>query len=138
MKLSARISKRIAGCKWRRFCRRCVRTCITRLCTLARRIRTGCGTRFQAVAWYDNSKANPHNLDADAAVRWGEQAYDEMMVGFFDVGVPAGVDKQQFFIRIMKNANKFAPKSCTNGRAPGAGGRCGCAICNLNTRRSAI
>jgi len=59
-------------------------------------------------------------------------------VGFFDVGVPAGVDKQHFFIRIMKSANKFAPKSCTNGRAPGAGGRCGCAICNLNTRRSAI
>jgi len=30
---------------------------------------------------------------------WGEQTYDEMMVGFFDVGVPAGVDKQHFFIR---------------------------------------
>ena len=57
------------------------------------------GTELQAVAWYDNSKANPHNPDADAAVRWGEQTYDEMMVGFFDVGVPAGVDKQHFFIR---------------------------------------
>jgi len=32
------------------------------------------GTELQAVAWYDNSKANPHNPDADAAVRWGEQA----------------------------------------------------------------
>jgi hypothetical protein len=57
------------------------------------------GTELQAVAWYDNSKANAHNPDADAAVRWGEQAYDEMMVGFFDVAVPAGVDKQRFFIR---------------------------------------
>ncbi|HTF23606.1 MAG TPA: thiol-disulfide isomerase [Candidatus Limnocylindria bacterium] len=57
------------------------------------------GTELQAVAWYDNSKANPHNPDAHAAVRWGEQTYDEMMVGFFDVGVPAGVDKQHFFIR---------------------------------------
>lgn len=57
------------------------------------------GTELQAVAWYDNSKANPHNPDADAAVRWGEQTYDEMMVGFFDVAVPAGVDKQHFFIR---------------------------------------
>ena len=26
------------------------------------------GTELQAVAWYDNSKANPHNPDADAAV----------------------------------------------------------------------
>ncbi len=57
------------------------------------------GTELQAVAWYDNSKANPHNPDAHAAVRWGEQTYDEMMVGFFDVGVLAGVDKQHFFIR---------------------------------------
>jgi len=34
-----------------------------------------------------------------AAVRWGEPIYDEMMVGFFDVAVPAGVDKQHFFAR---------------------------------------
>ncbi len=57
------------------------------------------GTELQAVAWYDNSKANPHNPDANAEVRWGEQTYDEMMVGFFDVAVAAGVDKQHFFVR---------------------------------------
>jgi hypothetical protein len=57
------------------------------------------GTELQAFAWYDNSKANAHNPDADAEVRWGEQTYDEMMVGFFDVAVAAGVDKQHFFIR---------------------------------------
>jgi hypothetical protein len=57
------------------------------------------GTELQAVAWYDNSKANGHNPDANAEVRWGEQTYDEMMVGFFDVAVPAGVDKQRFFVR---------------------------------------
>jgi len=57
------------------------------------------GTELQAVAWYDNSKANAHNPNAQAEVRWGEQTYDEMMVGFFDVAVPAEVDKQHFFIR---------------------------------------
>jgi hypothetical protein len=57
------------------------------------------GTVLQAVAWYDNSKNNPHNPDPDAAVRWGDQTYDEMMVGFFDVAVPASVDKTQFFVR---------------------------------------
>jgi hypothetical protein len=57
------------------------------------------GTVLQAVAWYDNSKNNPHNPDPDAAVYWGDQTYDEMMVGFFDVAVPASVDKTDFFIR---------------------------------------
>ena len=57
------------------------------------------GTELQAVAWYDNSRDNPHNPDPDAAVRWGEQTYDEMMVGFFDVAVAAGLDKKQFFVR---------------------------------------
>jgi len=57
------------------------------------------GTELQAVAWYDNSENNPHNPDPDATVRWGEQIYEEMMVGFFDVAVPASVDKQHFFVR---------------------------------------
>jgi hypothetical protein len=57
------------------------------------------GTVLQAVAWYDNSKNNPHNPDPDVAVRWGDQTYDEMMVGFFDVAVPANVDKTRYFLR---------------------------------------
>jgi len=57
------------------------------------------GTVLQAVAWYDNSKNNPHNPDPDVAVRWGDQTYDEMMVGFFDVAVPASSDKTQYFLR---------------------------------------
>jgi hypothetical protein len=57
------------------------------------------GTELQAVAWYDNSEKNPHNPDPGAAVRWGEQTYEEMMVGFFDVAVPAGIDKRHFFVR---------------------------------------
>jgi hypothetical protein len=57
------------------------------------------GTELQAVAWYDNSGKNPHNPAPQRAVRWGEQTYDEMMVGFFDVAVPASMDKQHFFIR---------------------------------------
>jgi hypothetical protein len=57
------------------------------------------GTELQAIAWYDNSRNNPHNPDPDAAVHWGDQTYDEMMVGFFDVAVPAGTDKWNFFVR---------------------------------------
>jgi hypothetical protein len=56
-------------------------------------------TTLQAVATFDNSKNNPHNPDPDSTVRWGEQIWDEMMVGFFDVAVDASVDKQKFFLR---------------------------------------
>jgi Copper type II ascorbate-dependent monooxygenase, C-terminal domain len=57
------------------------------------------GTKLRAVAWYDNSKNNPHNPDPDKLVTWGDQTSQEMMVGFFDVAIPAGMDKWRFFIR---------------------------------------
>ena len=61
------------------------------------------GTKLQAVAWFDNSKGNPHNPDPDVAVRWGEQTSDEMMVGFFDVAVAPGFDKERFFQRGVRS-----------------------------------
>jgi hypothetical protein len=57
------------------------------------------GTKLRAVAWYDNSKNNPHNPDPEKTVTWGDQTSQEMMVGFFDVAVPAGTDKWKFFVR---------------------------------------
>jgi mono/diheme cytochrome c family protein len=57
------------------------------------------GTGLRAVAWYDNSRNNPQNPDPEATVTWGDQTYQEMMVGFFDVAVPAKMDKEQFFVR---------------------------------------
>jgi len=60
------------------------------------------GTELRAVAWYDNSRKNRHNPDPDSAVTWGDQTYNEMMVGFFDVAVPAGIDKDRFFVRGAK------------------------------------
>lgn len=60
------------------------------------------GTELQAVAWFDNSRNNPHNPDPGASVRWGDQTTDEMMVGFFDVAVPAAMNKFQYFQRARK------------------------------------
>jgi hypothetical protein len=57
------------------------------------------GTKLRAIAWYDNSKNNPHNPDPEKTVTWGDQTSDEMMVGFFDVAVAAGMDKWKFFER---------------------------------------
>ena len=69
---------------------------------LAEPILLKAGTELQAIAWYDNSKNNPHNPDPDAAVHWGDQTYDEMMVGFFDVAVDGNIDKKKFFERGSK------------------------------------
>jgi Copper type II ascorbate-dependent monooxygenase, C-terminal domain len=60
------------------------------------------GTKLRAVAWYDNSRNNPHNPDPNAMVHWGDQTSDEMMVGFFDIAVPANMNKEQFFVRHKK------------------------------------
>jgi hypothetical protein len=61
------------------------------------------GTMLEAVASYDNSRNNPHNPDPDDAVEWGDQTYNEMMVGFFDVAVPPSMDKKAFFRRAPEN-----------------------------------
>ncbi|MGD0435532.1 MAG: thiol-disulfide isomerase [Bryobacteraceae bacterium] len=57
------------------------------------------GTRLRWEAAFDNSRNNPRNPDPTAEVRFGEQSWDEMMIGFFDVLVDAGVDKVTFFQR---------------------------------------
>ena len=57
------------------------------------------GTRLEWIATYDNSANNPRNPDPTAEVRYGFQSWEEMMVGFFDVAVDAGVDKKTFFVR---------------------------------------
>jgi hypothetical protein len=66
---------------------------------LAEPLPLNAGAVLQAVAWYDNSSQNSHNPDPDQEVRWGEQTYEEMMVGFFDVAVAADLDKWKYFMR---------------------------------------
>jgi peroxiredoxin/mono/diheme cytochrome c family protein len=46
------------------------------------------GTQVHCVAHYDNSKNNPSNPNPAAAVRWGDQTWEEMMIGYFDVAQP--------------------------------------------------
>ncbi len=42
------------------------------------------GTRIICTAVFDNSEANPANPDPTREVRWGDQSWDEMMIGFLD------------------------------------------------------
>jgi hypothetical protein len=64
---------------------------------LAEPIPLKAGTVLQAVATWDNSKNNPHNPDPEAAVYWGGQVWEEMMVGLFDVAVDPAVNRRSFF-----------------------------------------
>jgi hypothetical protein len=42
------------------------------------------GSRLKAVATFDNSEKNPYNPDPTAEVRWGDQTWEEMMIGYVD------------------------------------------------------
>ena len=39
-------------------------------------------------AAFDNSDGNPANPDPTATVHWGDQSFEEMMIGFLEVAVP--------------------------------------------------
>jgi mono/diheme cytochrome c family protein len=41
------------------------------------------GTRLDCVAHFDNSTSNKFNPDASKEVRWGDQTWEEMMIGWF-------------------------------------------------------
>jgi len=49
------------------------------------------GTVIECTAHYDNSPNNPFNPDPSKKVYPGEQTWEEMMIGFFDVAVPPQV-----------------------------------------------
>ncbi|MBX7168191.1 MAG: redoxin domain-containing protein [Pirellulales bacterium] len=43
------------------------------------------GTKLECVAHFDNSPENLNNPDPQATVTFGEQTFDEMMIGFFEM-----------------------------------------------------
>ena len=42
------------------------------------------GTKIDCTAHFDNSSRNPYNPDPEKAVAWGDQTYQEMMIGYID------------------------------------------------------
>jgi hypothetical protein len=45
------------------------------------------GTRIECTAHFDNSINNPYNPDPTQTVKWGDQTWEEMMIGWFSVRV---------------------------------------------------
>jgi len=60
------------------------------------------GTKILCTAHFDNSPNNPYNPDPKKEVEWGDQSWDEMMVGFFNLVFPADTP--------IDNINPPAPK----------------------------
>ena len=80
------------------------------------------GTRIFCEAAFDNSEKNLNNPDPKARVRWGDQTYEEMMIGYFHVAVAldptgkaakihtqrprgAGIDPAAIFSRLDANGD---------------------------------
>jgi hypothetical protein len=59
---------------------------------LEKPLRVPAGSRIECTAHFDNSAGNPNNPDPKKTVRWGEQTWDEMMIGFVDY---AAVPKEE-------------------------------------------
>jgi peroxiredoxin len=55
---------------------------------LAKPLRLPKGTRIECTAHFDNSAGNPNNPDPNKLVRWGDQTWQEMMIGFVDYRLP--------------------------------------------------
>jgi mono/diheme cytochrome c family protein len=57
---------------------------------LAEPLRLEKGSRLRATAWFDNSSGNPANPDPAKNVRWGNQTFEEMMIGYLEYYLPGG------------------------------------------------
>ena len=67
------------------------------------------GTVIDCVAHYDNSPNNKFNPDPTKVVHYGEQTWEEMMFGFFDVSVPMNVTAMDLMMP------KKAPAQASSG-----------------------
>jgi len=62
------------------------------------------GARIECTAHFDNSANNPENADPTKEVTWGEQSWDEMMVGFFNLVFDAKMPVENLFVDRKNNA----------------------------------
>src|SRR5579872_4175587 len=65
--------------------------------TLVQPIMLPKGARIECVAHFDNSSNNPDNADPAKEVSWGDQSWDEMMVGFMNLAFEAKMPVKDIF-----------------------------------------
>lgn len=55
------------------------------------------GTKIECTAHFDNSARNPANPDPTKEVKWGDQSWEEMMIGWFDVAIDVNRNIRELF-----------------------------------------
>lgn len=55
------------------------------------------GTKIECTAHFDNSANNKYNPDPSKEVRWGDQSWEEMMIGWFDIAFDAKMNPMKLF-----------------------------------------
>jgi peroxiredoxin len=88
------------------------------------------GTRIDCVAHFDNSSANPANPDPTATVHWGDQTWEEMMIGYVDYVIDAPIAPRQATAEPASSGQllgklllkRFQQKAAQQGRARAATG----------------
>ncbi|MFO0967547.1 MAG: hypothetical protein U0793_18465 [Gemmataceae bacterium] len=57
-------------------------------------LRLPAGSRIECTAHFDNSTTNLSNPDPKSWVRWGDQTWEEMMIGFVDYAYVAATPRK--------------------------------------------
>ncbi len=78
------------------------------------------GARIDCLAHFDNTSNNLNNPDPDQAVRWGEQTFEEMMIGYIDVDVPVGTELHRAPGRRARSGVGGQVLQALSGRGPRA------------------
>ncbi len=73
------------------------------------------GTTLKFTAWYDNSDQNPANPDPSQNVRWGEQTFDEMLLGYVEYVVPGEKPGAASWSDARRRAGGNGPKRVPDG-----------------------
>ena len=63
------------------------------------------GTRIECTAHFDNSANNPANPNPNVTVKWGDQSWEEMMIGWFAVIVPADSNPRSIIGRSARSGD---------------------------------
>lgn len=68
------------------------------------------GSRIYCEATFDNSEQNLNNPDPDATVTWGDQTYEEMMIGYFHIAVAIDPNTGKGLELPPKKAGRSSPR----------------------------
>ncbi|HWZ43839.1 MAG TPA: cytochrome c [Candidatus Saccharimonadales bacterium] len=78
------------------------------------------GTRIECIAHFDNSANNPYNPDPSKEVKWGDQTWEEMMIGWFSIAVDPKTSTAGL-IKFEKPGTRTPPDVKSGSATPVAG-----------------